>query len=171
MEGIIGKIDEFDSKCEEWKQYKQRLEHYFCANGATNEEKKRSALITVVGRDNFKLMRSLIHSLEPEDKSYDELIAAMRQHFEPQPSEIRPMQLFKFHTRSRKSGETVAEFVSELRAIAKDCNFGNQEQLELMLRDRIVCGIANEKVQIQSKLLSEKSLTCRLLCRWRKAWK
>ena len=155
MAGLIGKIDEFDSKCEEWKQYEQRLEHYFCANGVTNEEKKRSALITVVGRDNFKLMRSLIHPLEPKDKSYDELIAAMRQYFEPQPSEI--MQRFKFHTRSRKPGETVAEFVSELRAIAKDCNFGNREQLELMLRDRIVCGIANEK--IQSKLLSEKSLT------------
>ena len=107
---------------------------------------------TVVGRDNFKLMRSLIHPLEPKDKSYDELIAAMRQHFEPQPSEI--MQRFKFHTRSRKPGETVAEFVSELPAIAKDWN---QEQLELLLRDRIGCGIANEK--IQSKLLSEKSLT------------
>jgi len=96
MAGLIGKIDEFDSKCEEWKQYEQRLEHYFCTNGVTNEERKRSALITVVGRDNFKLMHSLIHPLEPKDKSYDELIAAMRQHFEPQPSEI--MQRFKFHT-------------------------------------------------------------------------
>ena len=86
-------------------------EHYFCANGVTDEEKKRSALITVIGRDNFKLVRSLIHPLEPKDKSYDEIIAAMRQHFEPQPSEI--LQRFKFHTRSRKSGETVAEFVSE----------------------------------------------------------
>ena len=121
MAGFIGKIDEFDSKCEEWKQY-ERLEHYFYANGVTKEERKRSALITVVGRDNFKLMRSLIHQLEPKDKSYDELIAAMRQHFEPQPSEI--MQRFKFHTRSRKPGETVAEFVSELRAIAKDSTSG-----------------------------------------------
>ena len=25
MAGFIGKIDEFDSKCEEWKQYEQRL--------------------------------------------------------------------------------------------------------------------------------------------------
>jgi len=55
MAGLIGKIDEFDSKCEEWKQYEQRLEHYFCSNGVTDEEKKRSALISVIGRDNFKL--------------------------------------------------------------------------------------------------------------------
>lgn len=47
-------------------------------------------------------------------------------------------------------------FVSELRAITKDCNFGSKEQLEVMLRDRIVCGIANER--IQTKLLAEKNL-------------
>jgi hypothetical protein len=72
-------------------------------------------------------------------------------------SQSEIMQQFKFHTRSRKQNETVVEFVSGLRAIAKDCNFGTREQLELMLRDRLVCGIANEK--IQSKLLSEKTLT------------
>ena len=59
------------------------------------------------------------------------------------------MQQFKFHTRSRKQGETVAEFVSEPRAIAKHCNFGDREQLELMLR------LWHCKREIQSKLLSD----------------
>lgn len=155
MTALLGRIDEFDSKTEEWEQYEQRLKHYFTANDVESEVKKKSTLITVVGKENFKLMRSLIHPTDPNDKTYDELVAVMKQHFEPQPSEI--VQRFKFHTRSRKQGETVALFVSELRSIAKDCNFGNREQLELMLRDRIVCGIANEK--IQAKLLSEKNLT------------
>jgi hypothetical protein len=65
MAGLLGKIDEFDNKLEEWKQYEQRLQHYFSANEVTDTSKKRSTLITVIGRDNFKLMRSLIHPNEP----------------------------------------------------------------------------------------------------------
>ena len=46
-------------------------------------------------------------------------------------------------------------YVSELRAIAQYCNFG--ETLELMLRDRLVCGINDQ--QTQKKLLAEKVLS------------
>jgi len=45
--------------------------------------------------------------------------------------------------------------VSELRALAQYCNFG--DTLDVILRDRTVCGI-NEQ-QIQKKLLAEKGLT------------
>ena len=154
-EPTLERIDEFDSKAEEWSQYQMRLEYYLQANGVTDADKKKAVLITVVGRDNFKLMRSLIQPAEPKDKTFKQLVECMQKHFEPKPSES--MQRLKFHSRSRRQGETVAAFVSELRAIAKDCNFGSKEQLEVMLRDRMVCGIANEK--IQTKLLAEKNLT------------
>ena len=49
----------------------------------------------------------------------------------------------------------MATYVSELRAIAQWCNFG--ESLENMLRDRLVVGIDNEA--IQCRLLSESTLT------------
>ena len=119
-EPTLGKIDEFDSKAEEWSQYQMRLEYYLQANGVTDADKKKAVLITVVGRDNFKLMRSLIQPAEPKDKTFKQLVECMQKHFEPKPSES--MQRLKFHSRSRRQGETVAAFVSELRAIAKDCN-------------------------------------------------
>ena len=65
------------------------------------------------------------------------------------------MERFKFHTRFRKPGESVTAFVSDLRSLAKSCNFG--DTLEIMLRDHIVCGI-NDPI-IQRRLLSEKALT------------
>ena len=77
----------------------------------------------------------------------------LSEHFTPAPSEI--VERFKFHKRFRKPEESVTAFVSELRSIAKYCNFG--DTLETMLRDRIVCGI-NDAV-IQRQLLSEKELT------------
>ena len=51
----------------------------------------------------------------------------------------------------RKSVELVAQFVAELRSLAKFCNYG--ESLVKMIRDQVVCEIMNSK--IQHKLLAE----------------
>ena len=86
----------------------------------------------------------------PGDLSFDELVKTLADHFCPAPSEI--VQQFRFNSRSRKTGESVATFVAELRAIAAEfCNFGNT--LETMLRGRVVCGINN--VSIRKQLLAE----------------
>ena len=59
---------------------------------------------------------------------------------------------FKFNSCNRKAGEPVAEYVVHLRQLAKDCDF--RGILNDMLRDRLVCGINDEKIQL--KLLAEK---------------
>ncbi len=46
-------------------------------------------------------------------------------------------------------------FVLELRSLAEFCNFG--DTLEVMLRDRLVCRINNNRMQ--QRLLSEPKLT------------
>ena len=43
------------------------------------------------------------------------------------------------------SGETVLTFFAELHALADKCDFG--EQLTVALRDRLVCGIADDLMQ------------------------
>lgn len=80
---------------------------------------------------------------KPGEKSYDELVKILKEHFNPTPSET--VQRSRFHGRFRKSGETVATFVSELRSLAEFCNFG--ASLDDMLRDRLICGINNSKIQ------------------------
>ena len=74
-------------------------------------------------------------------------------HFSPAPSEI--VQRFKFHSRFRNPGESVATFVSEICSLAEFCNFG--PNLEEILRDRIVCGISDDTIQCH--LLAEPGLT------------
>ena len=62
--------------------------------------------------------------------------------------------MVKFHSTSWKPGESVATFVAELRSLAESCNFN--DTLEVMLRDRIVCGINYDA--LQKRLLSEPDL-------------
>ena len=61
------------------------------------------------------------------------------------------MQRFRFNSRLRKEGESVAAYMAELRRLAEHCNYG--DTLDKMLRDRLVWGIND--AGIQRKLLQE----------------
>ena len=152
---LYGRIEEYSDE-EEWGQYVERLEHYFTANGIEGEDsegRKKAILLSVMGPRSYRLVRDLVSPDRPGDKSYTELVEVLRTHYQPSPSEI--VQRFKFNSRNRRTNESVAEFVADLRHKAEHCNYG--PQLENMLRDRLVCGINDES--IQRRLLSEEKLT------------
>ena len=77
----------------------------------------------------------------------------MKKHHNPKPSEI--VQRHKFFSRFRQQGKSISTFMSELRALAELCNFGTS--LDIMLCDRLVCGVNDS--HIQCRLLSEPVLT------------
>ena len=86
-------------------------------------------------------------------KLYSELVAVLKDHYNPTPSEI--VQRPHFNSCYRKSGESVSTFVTELCALAEFYNFG--DSLDDMIRDRILYRIMNSK--IQQNLLAEKPTT------------
>ena len=150
MAVAFSKINSFNPSKDKWPLYVERLGHVFVANGITEEEKKRTVFLSVIGASTCKLLSSLLAPVKTGEKSYTFLVDTLSEHFNPVSSEI--VERFKFHTRFCKPGESVTAFVSELRSLAKSCNFG--DTLETMLQDRIVYGI-NDPI-IQCCLLSEK---------------
>ena len=88
MAALIGKIGDIQQGQEEWTQYCERLEHYFAANGVVEAERKQSIFLTVIGPSTYKLLRSLVSPHKPEEKTLEELTTALKQHFDPPPSEI-----------------------------------------------------------------------------------
>ena len=149
---LFGQLGEFVEGQEEWQQYAERMGHFLTANGVTTEDRKCSIFLSVIGPKTYKLLCSLVSPNKPGDKSFAELVQSLKSHYNPEPSEI--VERYKFHTRFRKTGESVATFVSELRTLAQTCNFG--DSLGDMLRDRLVCGINDN--YIQRRLLSEPRL-------------
>ena len=116
--------------------------HNFSSQMAFTVLQKRAVLLSVIGPSTYKVLRSLLAPVKLSEKEYGELVAKLSQHFSPSPSEI--VQRFKFHNRFCKAGESVATYVSKLRSLAEFCNFG--ETLEVMLLDRIVCGINDKAI-------------------------
>ncbi|XP_058858757.1 uncharacterized protein K02A2.6-like [Acipenser ruthenus] len=150
-----GKIEEYKAEQEDWIQYTERLSQYFIANEIKETEKQRAILLSVCGAKTYSLLRSLVAPLKPSEKTFAELVAALTEHYNPKPSAI--VQRFKFDSCSRKPGISVAGFVAELRALSEYCEFG--DTLNDRLRDRLVCGINDER--IQRRLLSESTLDFR----------
>ena len=146
----LGRVEQFDGTNDDWLQY---VEHFFAANGIDDADKKRAVLLTVVGAATYKTLRNIVSPSKPGEKTYAELVAALAKHFKPTPSEI--VERFKFHSRVRKAGESIATYVAELRSLSEYCNFG--ATLDDMLRDRLVCGV-NDRA-IQKQLLAQPGLT------------
>ncbi|XP_061156017.1 uncharacterized protein K02A2.6-like [Syngnathus typhle] len=150
----IGTLAAFDAKNQSWEEYCEIMDQFFEANEIDDGDKQRAILLSVVGASTYSLMRNLLSPTKPKEKTYGELVALLKNHFDPKPSEI--VQRYKFDSCSRKPNESVMEYVAELRRLAQDCNYGNT--LEQKLRDRIVCGINDDR--IQRRLLAEADLTC-----------
>ena len=149
---MVGAVAPFDSNSQTWEEYCEVLDHFYVANDIKEAEQKRAVLLSGVGAQTYTLMRNLLSPNKTGDRTYEELVKLLKDHFQPKTSEI--MQRWKFNTRNRKPDESVTDYVAELRKLAQDCNFG--DSLTVMLRDRLVCGINDDS--IQRRLRSEDTL-------------
>ena len=148
----FGRLEAFEPEGENISTYLERVELYFAANGIA-EEKQTSVLLTVIGTKNYGIIKSLVAPARPKDKTYAELEAVLKAHFQPKPLLI--VERFRFYQRSQAAGESVTDYLAELRRLAITCDFGTF--LNEALRDRFVCGLKAEGTQ--KKLLAEADLT------------
>ena len=148
----VGRMEPFDPDRESIVVYLERMQLYFEANGI-KAEKQVPVFLNLIGRENYGLLRDLSAPEKPANKSLKNLMDILKKHFEPKKVVIAAR--FQFHRRQQQPGETVAVFLAELRKMAVPCEFGNA--LNESLRDRLVCGLANEAHQ--KRLLSEGELS------------
>ena len=153
MATFLGTLGPFDPDSEDWTCYCERLEQFVGVNGIDNADKKRAVLLSSCGSAVYQVIRNLVAPEKPADKSFSELVKLVRDHYCPPPSVT--VQRYNFNSRTQKEGETVSQFVAELRRLSEHCDF--KATLDDMLRDRIVCGVRNSSVQ--RRLLAESGLT------------
>ena len=149
---LLGTLGEFDHRSNSIASYLERMQLYFVAN-SVEDERKVAVLLTVIGAKTYETLRSLLSPERPRDKSYDQLVAALQKHYDPKPLVIG--ERFRFYQRSQEAGESIADFIADLRRLSIRCEFG--DFLDQALRDWFVCGVRSEA--LQKKLLTEAELT------------
>ena len=78
-----------------------------------------------------RCLTSCATSCHPKDKSFADLVEG---HFEQKPIIIA--ERFHFHKRNQAAGESVAQFIAELRRLARHCDL--KTFVNKALRDRLV---------------------------------
>ncbi|XP_064463655.1 uncharacterized protein K02A2.6-like [Ornithodoros turicata] len=176
------RLHEF-SEGADWSSWIERLAFYFEANEITQPTKKRAFLLSQCGERTYQTIRALVHPRLPAEVDYAELVQILSGHFDPKPTEL--LGRCKFHKRDQLPSESISQYVTELRSIAKECNFGTPAAtnlqttaesgdavarpadpvpasdtslpLNVMLRDRLICGVRDPA--LQQRLLTERNIT------------
>ncbi|XP_045779574.1 uncharacterized protein K02A2.6-like [Maniola jurtina] len=147
----IGKLEPFDLSSKQWPAYIRRVKQYILLN-EVKDELQVPLLITIVGEATYTLMCDLCSPAHPESKGFDELVKLVSEHLEPKRSEIAERHVFRL--RRQRPGESLTEYLHNLKHLATTCNFGTM--LEENLRDQFVSGLANELMR--SRIFAEKDI-------------
>ena len=139
-----GRIDTFNPDCESIEAYLERIDLYFAANNVP-DDRKVAIFLSVLGGKTYTLLRNLLAPQKPSERTLAELRTALSTHFEPK--RVVVAERFHFYRRNQAAGESISEFVAELRKLSTHCQFAAGDQLSEALRDRLVCGLRSESTQ------------------------
>lgn len=137
-----------------WKTFKQEFEIYILAAEKTKKSKEVQAAIflNLIGEYGRQLFNNFNMAAE-DKKDMMKIIEEFDQFCAPKKNEI--YERFKFNQRRQMDGESFDSFLTAIQKLIRTCNFQEEDN---MLRDRIVIGISDTK--LQEKLLSrEEDLT------------
>lgn len=140
---------------ETWNEYKRRLGQALETQRFTTGADKKRALLTCSDPELYRLMIALCYPdvLESAGVTYDHLIELMDEQFEEVVSEA--MVEFQFEMRVQRAGESVADWLADLRQLAIPCKFLTQD-LNRRLRGQLVRGVHDKSCQ--TKLLEASDL-------------
>ena len=64
----IGRMDKFDPENDDWAEYWEMMEQYFCANEIDDNKKRTATFITLIGKETYSLLRTLASPDKPSIK-------------------------------------------------------------------------------------------------------
>ena len=147
----VGKIQDFDVKAGNWSAYVERLEMFFVVNKIT-DDLKLPTLIAIIGEQAYELLSTLASPSKPSSLSYKVAVDLLRAHLQPTPSILA--ERYRFRQRRQVAGESIADYVADLKKMARYCEF--KTNLEENLRDQFVCGLRSDF--IRQRLFAENEL-------------
>ena len=137
------------------EDFQQCFEFYCVANNIKTEDeaqiaRKKALFATMLGQTtsaklrHFAKLRDLANPRLITDLLHDAIVKVLMTQYQPHTIEIA--YSYKFF----KCGKRVAEFVVNLRRLAKMCNFG--QYLDTTLQDQLVCRLRDQDLLCISDL-------------------
>ena len=97
------RLEEFDCSSTDTDSHFERLHAFYRANNV-HDSAKVDVFLSVIGPKRYKLLKSLIASTLPSDKTVDELYQTLKRHVQPTDSVIS--RRTRVYTRKQKVSQT-----------------------------------------------------------------
>ena len=132
-----------------WKAWRKTWNRFEIATGIDEASDKKivCTLLSVIGDDAVKVYDAFQYSAG--ENQLDDVLRKFEEHCNPRQNII--FERYKFKCRNQEAGESGAQYMTELRHAADNCDFGGITTSQI-IRDRFVHGL-------RERLLREKDLT------------
>ena len=124
-------FDPFDAESEDIESYLERLQEHFTAYDIADDEdnaaKRRAILSTSIGSNCFRVLKDLAfpNALNTKTFDWEQLATLLREHFKP--TRLKIAERYRFHSAVQQQGQSIADFVRELKKLAGTCEFTNEQ--------------------------------------------
>ncbi|XP_033331387.2 uncharacterized protein LOC117223276 [Megalopta genalis] len=118
-----------------WRRFKRDYDLFMTATGrdAQSKDVQAATLLNLIGSEAIDVFETLDVS-EADKKDPEKIITAFQNYVEPQKNEI--YERFLFLRRKRNNGEKLEHYISDLKKIARNCNYGTLT--DSLIRDNII---------------------------------
>ena len=140
-----------------WARWVKEFETYFVAAelSGKSQEVQVARLLNAAGPEAQEVHELFVYDAEDDKKDYKKVLKKFTEYCRPKKNVI--FERHRFWSRSQKEGEAFEWWLKDLRIIAKDCEFQEEDN---MVRDKVVYGVMDKKVQ--ERMLRKSDLTLRM---------
>ena len=137
-----------------WARWEKQFGTYFVAAelGDKSGEVQVARLLNAAGSEAQEVHDLFVFANEDEKKDYKVILKKFGEYCRPKKNVV--YERHKFWSRRQNEGEPFDKWLKEMRVIAKDCEFAEEDN---MIRDKIVYGVFDKKVQ--ERMLRKSDLT------------
>ncbi|MCG8429841.1 MAG: hypothetical protein MJA29_01520, partial [Candidatus Omnitrophica bacterium] len=147
-------IGEPESLKTRWERWLQDFELFCAASGVTDGTQKRALLLHCAGEGIRDIYHVKTEDERGKDDNYKKLTECLNEHFKLKKN--TPLARQNFMKCDPNVNETVDSYITRLKAIAKDCEFGDAEVSLGHVRDKLLFHIHHKG--LKSKLYQEDAL-------------
>lgn len=138
---------------ENWRRFKRNFDIFMTAAELTTKPDltKVSTLLNAIGEEAVDVFDTF-GLTEEQRTQYNVVVKAFADFCTPKKNEV--YERYVFYQRKQKEGEVFDLFLMDIKKLVRTCGFADENQ---MLRDQIVMGIADQR--LQTRLLEIADLT------------
>ena len=130
---------------ENWRQWRQRFDIFSLATGLSEKSDKvqLATLLHVAGPTALEVYNTFTWDEDGDEQKVNKILQKFENYCKPRKNITWERHVF--NTRNQQTGESIDQYVTDLKIKARSCEFG--ELHDSLIRDQIVCGIACDKTR------------------------